>query len=148
MVRFIMQFAKAALLKEIKFTFHYGQIYYHYIIYVWEITFYIYIPLWLDLLYIETYYKEQEKSYLHSTMVRFIIVYYDNFKTYMLRFTFHYGQIYYSVEDTRRRQSYEIYIPLWLDLLSIQTAQDLLARKNLHSTMVRFIMIMKYGKMV
>ena len=51
MVRFIMQFAKAALLKEIKFTFHYGQIYYHYIIYVWEITFYIYIPLWLDLLY-------------------------------------------------------------------------------------------------
>ena len=95
MVRFIMQFAKAALLKEIKFTFHYGQIYYHYIIYVWEITFYIYIPLWLDLLYIETYYKEQEKSYLHSTMVRFIIVFYVIGYSNKKIFTFHYGQIYY-----------------------------------------------------
>ena len=117
MVRFIMQFAKAALLKEIKFTFHYGQIYYHYIIYVWEITFYIYIPLWLDLLYKCCYsllplllhlhstmvrfiisslsFTIILLSHLHSTMVRFIIIIYPIYQLLLMPFTFHYGQIYY-----------------------------------------------------
>ena len=148
MVRFIINLTCDEIEMMKRFTFHYGQIYYHKLIVRFLHIANIYIPLWLDLLYMRDNLRTFLTINLHSTMVRFIIVYYDNFKTYMLRFTFHYGQIYYSVEDTRRRQSYEIYIPLWLDLLSIQTAQDLLARKNLHSTMVRFIMIMKYGKMV
>ena len=34
----------------------------------------------------------------------------------------------------------EIYIPIWLDLLSVKTAIDGVKFENLHSNMVRFIM--------
>ena len=55
------------------FTFHYGQIYYQ-LKNVHSIRNYrIYIPLWLDLLLCSYTNRKAIKSYLHSTMVRFII---------------------------------------------------------------------------
>ena len=51
----------------------------------------IYIPIWLDLLYRNELYNKYKDSYLHSNMVRFIIVLtaIDGFK--FKQFTFQYG---------------------------------------------------------
>mgnify|MGYP006934621585 CR=1 FL=1 len=51
----------------------------------------IYIPLWLDLLSLETKNKELMDMYLHSTMVRFIIELEKLNGKMKERFTFHYG---------------------------------------------------------
>ena len=51
----------------------------------------IYIPLWLDLLYIDFQREANEKNYLHSTMVRFIIGVYAIKGDDYIAFTFHYG---------------------------------------------------------
>ena len=54
---------------------------------------------------------------LHSTMVRFII----------------------CSEQNQSFQKFDIYIPLWLDLLLFDSLYFFVARDYLHSTMVRFI---------
>ena len=55
------------------FTFHYGQIYYTFQIFNKYRRIDIYIPLWLDLLYITKTMPSRNGFDLHSTMVRFII---------------------------------------------------------------------------
>ena len=74
---------------------------------------------------------------LHSTIMR------NDFKSTSryIEFTFHYGQIYYEYQKTLGMQSKHIYIPLWLDLLFIQDAEGKKEKSDLHSTMVRFIII-------
>ena len=61
-------------------------------------------------------------DYLHSNMVRFII----------------------QQSKWNKQQQENIYIPIWLDLLSIITFSTVCHNKNLHSNMVRFI-IQKFG---
>ena len=85
---------------RLKFTFQYGQIYYNALVVRYTKKIFVYIPIWLDLLQKNCGACCLKYTSLHSNMVRFIIVYYDNFKTYMLRFTFQYGQIYYIIRNT------------------------------------------------
>ena len=72
-------------------------------------------------------------------MVRFIIQLIDGSNIQTPLFTFHYGQIYYKRKSRSRRRTLKIYIPLWLDLLFRFILKLELKMKNLHSTMVRFI---------
>ena len=74
-------------------------------------------------------------------MVRFIIVRIRGIDTAEIRFTFHYGQIYYFNRSAECRRCDIIYIPLWLDLLSLLKSRRIGQKKNLHSTMVRFIIL-------
>ena len=101
------------------FTFQYGQIYYAseriYII----IAIKIYIPIWLDLLYIPNRKNSDEINNLHSNMVRFIIDGADAGTLTSFQFTFQYGQIYYVMINYDTYYDNYIYIPIWLDLLSI-----------------------------
>ena len=121
------------------FTFHYGQIYYkklqnsmHFYrqIYIplWlDLLFVtrdyacdrimIYIPLWLDLLLVNITFDGDDLTYLHSTMVRFIMGVRAIIEAFKNGFTFHYGQIYYYKRSDKRQIYRLIYIPLWLDLL-------------------------------
>ena len=107
---------------------------------------------------------------LHSTMVRFIIIVNDNKNGNRNRFTFHYGQIYYIYHFRNHGCSIYIYIPLWLDLLQLTALCNekgyciyiplwldllclILRRKdcwfrNLHSTMVRFIISVSVSSIV
>ena len=97
MVRFIIIYKIDLPPLTLKFTFQYGQIYY---IFVWFVICNIvgiYIPIWLDLLFVSNRRIFFYKHHLHSNMVRFII--YINF-IYILN-------------------SFAIYIPIWLDLLSL-----------------------------
>mgnify|MGYP004516787575 CR=1 FL=1 len=51
----------------------------------------IYIPIWLDLLYLLLANCKNINPYLHSNMVRFIMIFYS-FEIYLfLLFTFQYG---------------------------------------------------------
>ena len=54
-------------------------------------------------------------------MVRFIIPSYSFFNCSTKTFTFHYGQIYYIKLITDRIDTFDIYIPLWLDLLFFES---------------------------
>ena len=56
-------------------------------------------------------------------------------------FTFQYGQIYYAGIRDDEFLSAHIYIPIWLDLLCKREKDLLYYDKDLHSNMVRFIMI-------
>ena len=117
MVRFIIYFSFYYFLLRYIFTFHYGQIYYKKLINPFFICYFIYIPLWLDLLCRYCLVRLSQFVDLHSTMVRFIIAdISSNFK-FVRRFTFHYGQIYYPCNSSSALLSKSIYIPLWLDLL-------------------------------
>ena len=51
----------------------------------------IYIPIWLDLLYSNCMLKVSPHVYLHSNMVRFIIVVFENYINNLKIFTFQYG---------------------------------------------------------
>ena len=51
----------------------------------------IYIPLWLDLLYLLLFNADKMRQDLHSTMVRFIIKEYNSHTHPHPQFTFHYG---------------------------------------------------------
>ena len=46
-----------------------------------------------------------------------------------------------SVENKEKAEELKIYIPIWLDLLSIGLLQTSIRLYNLHSNMVRFIII-------
>ena len=56
-----------------QFTFQYGQIYYAGIRDDEFLSAHIYIPIWLDLLYIDIINFKRLEDNLHSNMVRFII---------------------------------------------------------------------------
>ena len=56
----------------------------------------IYIPIWLDLLYIAYIVAYTHKKNLHSNMVRFIMSSFTFKKSLFIKFTFQYGQIYYA----------------------------------------------------
>ena len=77
----------------------------------------IYIPLWLDLLCFPFRFHFHSVSDLHSTMVRFIITLIMLSASLCKSFTFHYGQIYYDNSYNLTICVFDIYIPLWLDLL-------------------------------
>ena len=51
----------------------------------------IYIPIWLDLLYINTEEQLKEQENLHSNMVRFIIRNETRQNSILEKFTFQYG---------------------------------------------------------
>ena len=78
---------------------------------------YIYIPIWLDLLFVTTVAYASSNANLHSNMVRFIIV-----SRYTIAFI-----------------NKMIYIPIWLDLLFAIAFPIFSLFLNLHSNMVRFI---------
>ena len=117
MVRFIMISLFGQFKANKEFTFQYGQIYYRAMA-TWQTqTFMIYIPIWLDLLFIFFNYTYQSKIDLHSNMVRFIIFLAPNTVLVIKLFTFQYGQIYYAFELDENGAFKNIYIPIWLDLL-------------------------------
>ena len=117
MVRFIMLNPACCKFCQNEFTFHYGQIYYANFRNSYGSAYQIYIPLWLDLLFVSAI----------------------GVKIYDYLFTFQYGQIYYIIVIYMNYSKREIYIPLWLDLLYYRNIHELLEKRNLHSTMVRFI---------
>ena len=139
MVRFIIGITDGVFGDPKQFTFHYGQIYYlkkknsmiqfvQIYIPLWldllfilknffKIIIMIYIPLWLDLLCKFEQIEHKLICHLHSTMVRFIIIKFSIRIVKFSKFTFHYGQIYYSRNCCINKFTIIIYIPLWLDLL-------------------------------
>ena len=121
------------------FTFHYGQIYYTLKNHAGKLYLVIYIPLWLDLLLMSILKTEDLRVDLHSTMVRFIIREQLSEAISKNQFTFHYGQIYYYGFQHFFFGNSDIYIPLWLDLLFYSIILFFDFKKDLHSTMVRFI---------
>ena len=117
MVRFIIFSARIASPRSSNFTFQYGQIYYRLYRYSATRIIKLYIPIWLDLLYLLCVNQNRSKQHLHSNMVRFII--------------YRYGR--------RVSESNEFYIPIWLDLLYNINKNRLDRIIILHSNMVRFI---------
>ena len=121
----------------------------------------IYIPIWLDLLFsinrcvlfrtknlhsnmvrfiIRFFYSSNDRiDNLHSNMVRFIMTTANNNPATNYKFTFQYGQIYYSLRRSGQRYDDEIYIPIWLDLLYESDERRARRLYDLHSNMVRFI---------
>ena len=126
------------------FTFHYGQIYYAIsVICPRGIPPYLHSTMVRFIIWeIPAMYKDEVD--LHSTMVRFIICVPRGWLTRAFLFTFHYGQIYYAVNVIIPVSQIIIYIPLWLDLLFARALDDETIKKNLHSTMVRFIIRLSY----
>ena len=72
-------------------------------------------------------------------MVRFIIETSTTEPLGTMGFTFQYGQIYYCVSLRKPVSEDNIYIPIWLDLLSAFTSAIAGVYCHLHSNMVRFI---------
>ena len=73
MVRFIMTMDEIQATRSIRFTFQYGQIYYVVTMTDKQARGKIYIPIWLDLLYIYILFNLGVLLNLHSNMVRFIM---------------------------------------------------------------------------
>ena len=117
MVRFIIEEYDSCFKDLEEFTFHYGQIYYSFHDYDFLIRRFIYIPLWLDLLCRYCLVRLSQFVDLHSTMVRFIMGNFTAASQGSSGFTFHYGQIYYRLQNHEENCKTNIYIPLWLDLL-------------------------------
>ena len=59
----------------------------------------------------------------------------------IILFTFQYGQIYYYDAKEMLKYKDSIYIPIWLDLLLDYYMKEYNLNQNLHSNMVRFIII-------
>ena len=117
MVRFIILAIMRAGIFFQMFTFQYGQIYYVSNVII----------------------KSFSVQSLHSNMVRFIINIEISEWSGLPVFTFQYGQIYYMKYVKRYRIKYQVYIPIWLDLLSIKDFCLKNSGGRLHSNMVRFI---------
>ena len=77
-------------------------------------------------------------------MVRFIIRMIEDGWAEDEQFTFQYGQIYYCNDKIGCRKTYEIYIPIWLDLLFFYNNTNYIIKDDLHSNMVRFIIRCRY----
>ena len=107
---------------KMRFTFHYGQIFNQGGRASRMGHQNIYIPLWLDLLF---------QSF-------------PNPRLHVIKFTFHYGQIYYLILELFCEAEITIYIPLWLDLLYKAELRTTAQSEDLHSTMVRFIILADY----
>ena len=76
-------------------------------------------------------------------MVRFIIINKKTKTKSIRRFTFQYGQIYYTDADNEVENGIRIYIPIWLDLLLWHDYLLRYKKEDLHSNMVRFIMMVR-----
>ena len=161
MVRFIIFSVYVFLFFIFVFTFQYGQIYYLVLdcvsnretsiyIPIWlDLLFacglnnicrlFIYIPIWLDLLLTNIKRLQTSNIYLHSNMVRFIIIVIPFLSYSAYKFTFQYGQIYYIFDTIKYFIFFFIYIPIWLDLLSPIFLIIVFFELYLHSNMVRFI---------
>ena len=96
MVRFIIFAHSTYYHIYSSFTFQYGQIYYTLKHCLPFFFFLIYIPIWLDLLYLLIRHITIYIHHLHSNMVRFIIGSSNLQNSPSITFTFQYGQIYYS----------------------------------------------------
>ena len=121
MVRFIIKEKEEELKNKALFTFQYGQIYYKTLLLC----------------------KAIKILNLHSNMVRFIIFICKLFFKERALFTFQYGQIYYFKAVDYTISDDEIYIPIWLDLLFFEKYRNNLSNNNLHSNMVRFIIVVQ-----
>ena len=119
MVRFIIETSTTEPLGTMGFKFQYGQIYYMTNLKTVDSTNTIYIPIWLDLLFL---------LLTHNSSAPQI-------------FTFQYGQIYYCVLHACVREYTKIYIPIWLDLLFLLRKNLYYSHNDLHSNMVRFIIL-------
>ena len=117
MVRFIIDTPLSLLIGFLLFTFQYGQIYYYIYPYACLKQSNIYIPIWLDLLFLYMLLVFLPVMNLHSNMVRFIIRLTLPYYLLLVQFTFQYGQIYYFVFIVKFISVKYIYIPIWLDLL-------------------------------
>ena len=124
MVRFIIYKDAEMRAAVIKFTFQYGQIYYAFLKSSRGNGKYIYIPIWLDLLCFRLIRQRNRFD----------------------EFTFQYGQIYYSASFLLPLSFPSIYIPIWLDLLYVKDGNITRSRQNLHSNMVRFIILQPHDK--
>ena len=94
MVRFIISFLKKTYDTLFKFTFQYGQIYYES--------------------------EKKVKEEINKFTFQYGQIYYRlqiNMPRRTEKFTFQYGQIYYSEAIKTKDNLYNIYIPIWLDLL-------------------------------
>ena len=106
----------------------------------------IYIPIWLDLLFRLEEITFVQHRHLHSNMVRFIIITSPGINIIEYIFTFQYGQIYYVFLIVYYWLSFVIYIPIWLDLLLLICMSFDFPNNNLHSNMVRFIILLDFLK--
>ena len=95
MVRFIILAIPNFITNTVLFTFQYGQIYYILSRHSLSIKAIIYIPIWLDLLFVSYSKYNVHVVNLHSNMVRFIIYKSIESSPPKIKFTFQYGQIYY-----------------------------------------------------
>ena len=88
-------------------------------------------------------YRQEQKVDLHSNMVIFIINGLNPLAADATGFTFQYGYIYYFVFIVKFISIKDIYIPIWLYLLSnlYQALRSTL--QNLHSNMVIFIIYLQ-----
>ena len=77
----------------------------------------IYIPIWLDLLWLSVGRSDRGHTDLHSNMVRFIIYRFYRTVYACYWFTFQYGYIYYEERQSVSGCLSNIYIPIWLYLL-------------------------------
>ena len=78
-------------------------------------------------------------------MVRFIIIAGNQKEQLKNIFTFQYGQIYYLRVYVFYSVKFDIYIPIWLDLLLYYFIYANNIAQNLHSNMVRFIIAKSTG---
>ena len=139
MVRFIINMEDMNTILTALFTFQYGQIYYVGMNVYQAIFLLIYIPIWLDLLFLNFFMNEHIAFNLHSNMVRFIINMNMLEMALNTAFTFQYGQIYYQLLA-------EILEAVLIHLHSNMVRfiiSSILSKSNivlnLHSNMVRFI---------
>ena len=139
MVRFIIRLGSEISQGINAFTFQYGQIYYAFALQLYAEMNAIYIPIWLDLLFLYMLLVLLLVANLHSNMVRFIMNRLMAAGDGAEAFTFQYGQIYYEAEQKWFRTKKAIYIPIWLDLLLLKLYNIYKKDINLHSNMVRFI---------
>ena len=126
-----------------KFTFQYGQIYYPtYFKRKFKANINLHSNMVRFIINDRVDNNYIQEINLHSNMVRFIIQCYSKKSGRLRRFTFQYGQIYYTMLLKEKWQTQKIYIPIWLDLLFLLRKKKRPPKLYLHSNMVRFIIIL------
>ena len=143
MVRFIIYLSFVLFLLYLLFTFQYGQIYYKVPESHFKSTERIYIPIWLDLLLLESPLVRPIVVYLHSNMVRFIIIGIPIGSPNSCLFTFQYGQIYYKTILQQGFHSNNYLHSNMVRFIIFSPPPLSVYVLHLHSNMVRFIIMMK-----